>query len=53
MIPIISEEEARKLKPDYMLVLPYYFLDEMLKREKEYLNAGGKFIIPLPELKII
>lgn len=52
-IPIISEEQARKMNPDYFLVLPYYFLDEMLGREKTYLEEGGKFIIPTPALRII
>lgn len=51
-IPIISEEEARAMKPDYFLVLPYHFLDEMTKREKEFLDRGGKFIIPVPHVRI-
>lgn len=51
-IPIISEEEARKEKPDYMLVLPWFFKKEFLKREKEYLK-NGHFIFPLPKLEII
>jgi hypothetical protein len=52
-IPIISEEEARKDKPDYMLVLPWFFKDEFLKREKKFLENGGHFIFPLPNLEII
>ncbi len=52
-IPIISEEQARKDKPDYFLALPWYFLEEFLSRESEFLKGGGKFIVPLPELKII
>lgn len=52
-IPIISEEQARKDKPDYFLVLPWYFLDEFKIRENEYLASGGKFIVPLPYLQII
>ena len=52
-IVIISEEESRKAKPDYYLILPWYFLDEFLEREKPFLLQGGKFIVPLPELKII
>jgi NDP-4-keto-2,6-dideoxyhexose 3-C-methyltransferase len=52
-IPIISEAEARAQKPDYFLILPWHFLPEFKEREKEYLAAGGKFIIPLPEFKII
>lgn len=47
-IPIISEEQARQLKPDYFLVLPYHFLPEMLTRESEFLQRGGRFIVPVP-----
>ena len=50
---IISEEESRKLKPDYFFILPWHFLDEFKKREKDFLDSGGKFIVPLPELQII
>ncbi|MGH9877821.1 MAG: class I SAM-dependent methyltransferase, partial [Nitrososphaerales archaeon] len=35
-IPIISEEQARRDKPDYFLVLPWYFINEFLAREKEF-----------------
>ena len=52
-IPIISEEEARAMKPDYFLVLPYHFLDEMLVREKEFTGRGGKFIVPVPTVKVV
>ena len=52
-IPIISEEQARIEKPDYMLVLPWFFKDEFLKREKKYLESGGHFIFPLPKVEII
>lgn len=52
-IPIISEEQARKERPDYFLVLPWYFIDEFVSREKEFLESGGKFIVPLPTFKII
>lgn len=52
-IPIISEEQARKEKPDYMLVLPWFFKEEFLKREKTYLRSGGHFIFPLPKMEII
>jgi hypothetical protein len=49
-IPIISEEESRKMKPDYFLVLPWHFKKEFLEREK---NSGGKMIFPLPTVEII
>ena len=34
-IPIISEEQARLEKPDYFLILPWYFIEEFVKRENE------------------
>lgn len=52
-IPIISEKEARAMKPDYFLVLPWHFKTGILEREKEYLAQGGKFIFPLPEIEIV
>lgn len=52
-IPIISEEQARREKPDYMLVLPWFFKQEFLKRERNYIRKGGHFIFPLPKLEII
>jgi ubiquinone/menaquinone biosynthesis C-methylase UbiE len=52
-IPIYSEDEMRKVKPDYMLVLPWHFIHEFVKREKNYLNGGGKFIVPCPKFEII
>lgn len=53
MIPIVSEEEARLAKPDYFLVLPWHFLEGFIRREKKYLKSGGRFIVPLPKMKII
>ncbi len=52
-IPIISEDEAKSMKPDYFLVLPWHFKDGILRREKEYLASGGKFIFPFPEIEIV
>jgi 2-polyprenyl-3-methyl-5-hydroxy-6-metoxy-1,4-benzoquinol methylase len=52
-IPIISEEEARKAKPDYFLVLPWHFRQEFIEREADFLASGGKFIFPLPEREVV
>jgi hypothetical protein len=52
-IPIVSEEEMRAAKPDYLLVLPWHFIDEFVKRETDFLNAGGALVVPCPEFKII
>jgi hypothetical protein len=41
------------MNPDYFLVLPWHFKEGILRREKEYLAAGGKMIFPFPEIEII
>ena len=53
LIPIVSEEEALKMKPDYYLVLPWHFKDSILRREQAFLSSGGKFIFPFPEIEIV
>jgi hypothetical protein len=53
LIPIVSEEEARAMRPDYFLVLPWHFKDAIVRREKDYLARGGKLIFPLPEIEIV
>jgi hypothetical protein len=52
-IPIVSEEEARKVHPDYMLCLPWFFKSELIKREEDYLKSGGHLIFPLPKVEVI
>ncbi len=52
-IPIISEKDAKKMNPDYYFVLPWHFKENILYREKEFRNNGGKFIFPLPSIEII
>lgn len=52
-IPIISETEARAIKPDYLVVLPWHFKEGILRREREFLASGGKMIFPFPEIEIV
>ena len=52
-IPIYSEEEMRAAKPDYMLVLPWAFIDSFVRREQDYLKSGGAFILPCPRFQVI
>lgn len=52
-IPIYSEDVLREKNPDYVLVLPWHFINEFCDREKNYLEKGGKFIVPCPKFEII
>ena len=40
-------------QPDYYLALPWHFLDEFLQRETEFLERGGRFIVPLPDVRVV
>ncbi len=52
-IKIVSEKTSRFLRPDYYLVLPWHFKEEILKREKRIIKNGIKFIFPLPKIQIV
>ena len=52
-IPIISELEAKSMNPDYFLVMPWHFKESILRRERRFIESGGKFIFPFPEIEII
>ncbi len=52
-IPIVSESEARAMVPDYFLVLPWHFREGIMRREAEYLAAGGRLIFPFPAIEIV
>jgi 2-polyprenyl-3-methyl-5-hydroxy-6-metoxy-1,4-benzoquinol methylase len=52
-IPIYSEEDMRAAKPDYLLILPWHFINEFKEREIEFLKGGGKMIVPCPRFNII
>lgn len=53
-IPVMSPEDMRKRKPDYLLVLPYQFIDEITLQEKDLiLNNGTKLIVTIPRFRII
>ena len=52
-IPIASESDIKAGNPDYMIVLPWHFRENILKREQGYLAAGGNLIFPLPNLEIV
>lgn len=52
-IPIVSEEEMRRERPDYLLALPWHFAEGFRRREAAWEAAGGRWIVPLPELRVI
>jgi hypothetical protein len=51
LIPIISEQEARKMNPDYFFVLPWHFKEFILKKEKTNPNNKTALLFPLPSIE--
>jgi hypothetical protein len=39
--------------PDYALLFAWSFINEVKKKRSDYLKQGGKFIVPLPEVKVV
>ena len=49
-IPITAEEEIRKAKPDYVLILPWNIKDEIMEQLSYIRDWGGKFVVAVPEI---
>lgn len=52
-LKIRSPEELIGVQPDYVLILAWNFADEIMAQLSQYKDDGGRFIIPIPELKVV
>lgn len=52
-IPIVSEDEMRAARPDYLFTGAWQFAEAFAERERSLLEQGTKLIIPLPTLRIV
>jgi SAM-dependent methyltransferase len=52
-IPVVAPERLLADQPDYVVLLAWNFVDEVLRQQAEYRRRGGRFIIPVPEVSIL
>ncbi len=52
-LPIVPVEELMTRKPRHALLLSWNFADEILGQQQAWRTAGGKFILPLPEVRVV
>jgi hypothetical protein len=51
-IPIFSPDRIRETKPDYLMILPWNFKDEIMEQNSFIKEWGGQFFVPIPEVKV-
>lgn len=52
-VPIVAPERILEEQPDYLLILPWNFKEEIMRQQAEYRRRGGRFIVPVPEPVIV
>lgn len=52
-IPIVPEEAINNVQPDFALILAWNFAEEIMEKQSKYLEQGGKFIIPVPDVRVV
>ncbi|HWF98332.1 MAG TPA: class I SAM-dependent methyltransferase [Steroidobacteraceae bacterium] len=52
-LPIVSPDRILEAQPDYLLILPWNFKEEIMEQQAEYRRRGGRFIVPVPEPVVV
>ena len=52
-LPILATEALLERRPDAVLLLTWNFADEILRQQSEYIDLGGEFVVPVPEVRTV
>lgn len=52
-LPIYAPDKIKETKPDYVLILPWNLKAEITQQMAHIAEWGGKFVVPIPELKVL
>jgi nucleoside-diphosphate-sugar epimerase/SAM-dependent methyltransferase len=52
-VPIDAPDRLAIDRPDYVVILPWNFRDEIINQQQDFLKSGGRFVVPIPKLEIV
>lgn len=52
-IPVVDAKHMYEKQPDYVVILAWNFAESIMKKHEHFLLSGGRFIVPLPELRVV
>lgn len=52
-IPVLAPDMLLEKMPEYTVILPWNFTDEIISQQQEYIERGGRFIVPIPEARVL
>ena len=52
-IPVVGSNHLYENQPDYLIILAWNFAEAIINKHEQFLLSGGRFIVPLPELRVV
>jgi hypothetical protein len=52
-LPVVPSEAIYERRPDYIVVLAWRYYEPILRKHPQFTARNGKFVVPMPELKVL
>jgi hypothetical protein len=52
-LPVLDVGEVLKQPPDYLMILAWNFAEEIMRQQEAFARRGGRFLLPLPEPRVV